>query len=282
MVGQHRPISFGSRLQNETPVSLFTVGYEEQKHTVRPDGFPVDQFLFSRSGKGTLDFYEAGTFSLGSDEWLLVPRGVPHEYSRKAGSQEPWEVGYISLTGKNVKLLIEHFEFEYLKVMKLRYSEKIWDTLDSLWVQTVRGEKEMEWTIAETIYAFLLQLRRVSFWQSDLLTNKNELNSAQLTVMQAASIIREQFADQLLLSQLAISLGYTHQHLNALFHRNFGMSMHQYLQKVRFEASLPFLRNSNLSIEEVARSVGLEVGSYIRLFKQKALSTPGRWRKANE
>ncbi|MEF3306861.1 AraC family transcriptional regulator [Paenibacillus sp. GYB003] len=68
-----------------------------------------------------------------------------------------------------------------------------------------------------------------------------------------------------------------------LFHQTYKTSIHRYLQRVRFEASLPLLRDRSLPVHEVARRVGLEVGSYIRMFKQMHGGiTPGNWREKNE
>lgn len=282
MIGQVRIIRFGSMLRSDMPLSLFTVGYNEQKHMVRPEGFPVVQFLMSRAGMGTFSFYEAGNFNLGPDEFIVVPPAVAHEYY-PLPDHTPWELGYISITGKNVDALLNHFEFDYLKVMKLRQSEEVWESLDKLWQLADAGMGDMEWTASEMLYGFLLLLHRQSHYPLDPAPGKSDATRAASAVKQAAAIIREHYSEPLLLSHLAQSLGYTHQHLNLLFHKKYRTSIYRYLQRVRFEASLTLLRDPSIPVHEVARRVGLEVGSFIRMFRQNwGGMTPGAWRKKDE
>ncbi|MDF2648001.1 MAG: hypothetical protein K0Q73_3806 [Paenibacillus sp.] len=281
MIGQIRIIRFGSMLKNEMPLSLFSVGYNEQKHIVRPEGFPVVQFLLVRSGSGTFDFYGADLLSLGPDEFIILPPSIPHEYYPNPSSV-PWELGYVSLTGRNVESLLHHLEFDSMKVMKMERSEKVWQSLDQLWAMADKGIHDLEWEVAGKLYDFLLLLKRLSYRHSADIVEINEGTRSSLAVKQAAEIIRKHYSEPLLLSHLAQSLGYTHQHLNLLFHQKYKTSVYHYLQRVRFEASLPLLRDHSLPVHEVARRVGLEIGSYIRLFRQMHGTTPGSWRKKNE
>ena len=69
-------------------------------------------------------------------------------------------------------------------------------------------------------------------------------------------------------------------HLSREFSRCMGMSIHQYLISCRIQAAKELLRESSLSVEDIACQVGIgHVSHFIQLFRDREGSTPLEYRK---
>lgn len=73
---------------------------------------------------------------------------------------------------------------------------------------------------------------------------------------------------------------YAPEYLNRLIKKHTGLSYSKYLQKIRLEHSVTLLTESQLPIEEIARSVGYtNLSFFYKLFRQKYGSTPNSFRQ---
>jgi len=95
----------------------------------------------------------------------------------------------------------------------------------------------------------------------------------------AHQYLLEHYKDEVTLSQIA---DYCHQQEAALcrtYKRETGMTLFQHLQYIRIESACKMLRNTSLSIAEVAYSCGFNTPSTLnRLFQEKIGMTPGKYR----
>lgn len=95
----------------------------------------------------------------------------------------------------------------------------------------------------------------------------------------AHQYLLEHYKDDVTLSQIA---DYCHQQEAALcrtYKRETGMTLFQHLQYIRIESACTMLRNTSLSIAEVAYSCGFNTPStFNRLFQEKIGMTPGKYR----
>jgi len=73
-----------------------------------------------------------------------------------------------------------------------------------------------------------------------------------------ANDLQNTYSQPLSLTDLGMHYGYTPQYLSQLFHRETGMSLTAYLQKIRIEKSCQLLSKTNLHIAEIGRQVGYE------------------------
>jgi len=96
----------------------------------------------------------------------------------------------------------------------------------------------------------------------------------------AHQYLLEHYKEEVTLSQIA---DYCHQQEAALcrtYKRETGMTLFQHLQYIRIESACTMLRNTSLSIAEVAYSCGFNTPStFNRLFLEKMRMTPGEYRK---
>jgi AraC-like DNA-binding protein len=92
---------------------------------------------------------------------------------------------------------------------------------------------------------------------------------------QVKEYIEEYYAEKITLEDLAAMAHYSAGHLNALFVELFGISIYQYLSKVRMHAAMKLLENGNMLVRDVAAAVGFQDQLYFsRYFRKFTGQTP--------
>lgn len=92
---------------------------------------------------------------------------------------------------------------------------------------------------------------------------------------QVKEYIDEYYAEKITLEDLAAMAHYSTGHLNALFTRLYGVSIYQYLSRIRIEAAARLLDAGNMLIKDAAAAVGFEDQLYFsRYFKKMTGRTP--------
>lgn len=83
------------------------------------------------------------------------------------------------------------------------------------------------------------------------------------------------------LRDLAVKYGYSPDYFGRLFHKVTGMSLSDYLIKVRINHAQIYLKNSTASVESIASRLGYEdTGFFCRQFKSRTGYSPGQYRKS--
>ena len=92
----------------------------------------------------------------------------------------------------------------------------------------------------------------------------------------------EHYAD-ITLEELAKKFGYSTQHIRRIIKKHTGYSFITALQHKRIERAMSLLRNTNLTVKEIAETVGLESPEYFtRRFKYERNITPTEYRKQQQ
>jgi len=71
-----------------------------------------------------------------------------------------------------------------------------------------------------------------------------------------AEYLHANYASPLSLKDMSAKLGYTPQYLSCLFHKETGVSLSGFLQRLRVEKSCAFLAQSRMSVSSIAQEVG--------------------------
>ena len=113
-----------------------------------------------------------------------------------------------------------------------------------------------------------------------MLLSADPLTPASSIVQQAKSIIDERYAEPLTLDDLAAAVGRSKRHLGALFEKQVGIPIHQYLTRVRLRRALELIREGE-KIEAVSLLVGYRSkANFYRHFKTQTGITPLAYRAA--
>ena len=101
-----------------------------------------------------------------------------------------------------------------------------------------------------------------------------------LHVRKALRFIQDRYADALTLGDVASAVGLSPGHLNALFRRQTARSVLAHVRDVRHREAQSLLRNTDLTVAEVARLVGHGDPYYFsRVFKMQERCTPLQYRR---
>lgn len=121
----------------------------------------------------------------------------------------------------------------------------------------------------------------LAFFQ--LLLRADETTPRQLGLPLAFEMeawLRQNAHTQLTLESLVNRFGYTRQYLIRIFRRQFGVTPMAFLNDFRLEQAIPWLLNSLLSVDEIARRCGFEDSNYFsRQFKKKYQLPPSLYRR---
>ncbi|MEY8338621.1 helix-turn-helix transcriptional regulator [Lachnospiraceae bacterium 62-35] len=101
---------------------------------------------------------------------------------------------------------------------------------------------------------------------------------------QIAVCIENEFASPLLSAHgFAEALNMNSTYLCRIFRASFQMSISEYINRTRIHHSLDYLENTNMPIEEIARTVGFEnTKYYFVLFKNFIGQTPRQYRISHQ
>jgi AraC-like DNA-binding protein len=99
-------------------------------------------------------------------------------------------------------------------------------------------------------------------------------------VSRALNLLQARFRENWSLDRLASESGMSRSRLAQLFRRQVGSSIHRVLNKVRVEHAQTLLKDSNLSIGEIAVDCGFATSQHFaRIFRQQAGSTAAEYRR---
>ena len=91
--------------------------------------------------------------------------------------------------------------------------------------------------------------------------------------------IDDHFGEHITMEDVADSVSMSPSYLSALFKEKMGMTVHDYLIRVRIEKSIELLGRRDLSIKQVMQQCGIESQSYYnRIFKKMIGLPPGKYR----
>lgn len=112
--------------------------------------------------------------------------------------------------------------------------------------------------------------------------NHDVLRSIHPAVLAAISTIKSKFAGELTVSSLALATNVSPDHLIRLFRKETGVTPSQYLWNYRIERGVELLRNSGLTVSEIAYRIGFKSSyHFARAVKNSTGSTPTEVRKKN-
>ncbi len=102
----------------------------------------------------------------------------------------------------------------------------------------------------------------------------------QKTVTKIIEYIEEHLGDNIHLKDIAKETGYSKYHLNRIFTKSTGQTIHKYLQERRLTESAKMLISSDKPLAEIALESGYSTQqAYTLAFRQYYLCTPQVYRK---
>jgi len=267
-----------ANMERILPLYVYVVGNHEQKHLVRPDGYPAHQLFLSRGGKGIFRVDGRPELHLTPGTALLLPADTPHEYYPDP-TGDGWDLGFAAFHGEMSGMLLKQLDPYVLTVLRLSDFDRLWGELEALWHLISLNGESAYWDSSKRMYGMLLSLLQDQSTgrpaRSDIYPS--EPNAALQT---AVKLIHDHYNERLLLANVARSAGYSVQHFHRLFVASFGVTPQQYITQLRMRRSVQLFRDSpGITVEKVAQQVGMETSYFIRMFKRFYGTTPKQYMK---
>ena len=223
-------------------------------------------------GKGTYHIKNE-KYSLQKGNIFLIPPGESTFY--RSDAEEPWLYAWLSFGGKVAEEIIHYsiFKEDNYSITSTniqQYSDIILECMNYS-----RDTLEDELKLNELIYRFLRLL----------LTDGGEFSPSvkqkfSRLAIEAMTYIGEHYVEEITVKDVADHLAVNRSHLSRVFHNHFGMSMKEWLLRVRINHAAYLLSMTNDSVENISYQVGFRsLVVFSRIFKKMTGETPTHYRK---
>ncbi|MCL1895140.1 MAG: response regulator [Clostridiales bacterium] len=129
---------------------------------------------------------------------------------------------------------------------------------------------------ASDVYAMLRRTIRESF--SSILENIDEVSGRPVT--RAKQYIKDRYSENISIGDIADQEGFNVSYFSTLFKKETGQTFSEYLTGVRMDEAKRLLKETNLSIAQICRSVGYsDVKHFTAVFRKSSGVKPSEYRK---
>ena len=228
------------------------------------------ELLYVLDGKLTLHLGNHLIFQAMPGDFLFVESGTPHrdEFAVLKGLrimllQFSWPDKEFFRVINNHSLLNLSYNVRSEVRRRLDYMRQNWESTP----QGLQNASVQLHGILLLFYFDLLKSRQNA--------EPQPLLPLQEAMRRAKHFLDQNYAEPLNLKQTAEHIGISPAYFSRSFHREYGVSFHQYLTSLRLEAAHRLLQTTRLQIGEIAARCGFSSSSYfIRTFRQHYKITP--------
>ncbi len=221
------------------------------------------------SGKGV--FY-CGTnkFNLGAGQMFVIFPGTVIKY--QADKSEPWHYSWVGFSGDDVKEIFGELGITPKNpVFTLENGDELLEN-----IRNMPPERTAD------LHTNLLFSARLYEFMALLLENKNTAHKRENAYYVAAKrYIKAHYFENISVHSVAAHVGISRKYLFAIFKSEQGLSPKDYIIDYRIKRAMEFLKNRELSIGDVAYSVGYsDPLAFSKMFAQKTGTSPTEYRKS--
>jgi AraC-like DNA-binding protein len=195
----------------------------------------------------------------------------------QASRLQPWTYSWVGFLGHKARsILYEAGLCESSPVFKAAYSKEIAFYLDSLENCLDSKEKGFHTKAEGFLYLLLAKLAELS---PDL--NKNKIaDTRDEYVEKAVQFIKVNYQREITVEKISKFIGYNRSYFTTLFKKRTGINLKSYLMNFRMEKAKELLKNTGLSINQVAFSSGYpDYFVFARQFKKMIGKSPSAYRQ---
>jgi AraC-like DNA-binding protein len=255
---------------------LTAAGYfpEAPGHLVeRAEGLPEGILIACVSNRGWVELERGKRLPIQMGDAVIIPPGIGHAYG--ADESNPWSILWahfrgihlprfarlLGLTRTNPILKLPPGAVERMRFNELYLTMEAGCTLSSLLASSAR---------LRTILIDLARLR---------VPAHQRIGSTYEALPQSIEWMRANRHRRVGLGELAAQAGLSVPHYSSCFKRHTGVSPMSYFQRLKVQHSAQLLALTDLRVDEIASSVGLDDSFYFsRLFKKVMGQSPRHFR----
>ncbi len=217
------------------------------------------------SGQGELHINKK-TYKIHAGQFFLIYPKQTAYY--KADDKDPWMYGWIEFDGS--------FSEKLMTVAGFSHDNHVLNDDDEVG-NILKNIIDLGWSDFETImghFWFFI----ASLTKGKLL--KKDENAAETYVSNAKKYIRSNLHKKITVTEIAQFLNIDRSYLTRIFKSIYDINTQQFILSLKMEMASQSLKKSNMTIKEVANSVGYDNQmEFSKLFKKHFHVTPTQWRE---
>ena len=207
--------------------------------------------------------------------FLITPNKVVHY---KADEENPWSYCWIGFKGLQVKTILQAAGISEQQPIFNISNLSLIDELHEQFLHAAQL-KSYDLMLQSIIYRVFSELV-----ESNRAENQNHALLAPSTeqyLKQANDWIEHNYSQKFLTTQIAQHIGLNSSYLSRLFKAEYDLSLKEYITQYRVNRAMELLKNSQLTISEVSRSVGY-TDSFVfsKMFKKHTGKSPSQYRQS--
>lgn len=226
------------------------------------------------SGKGQFEIGDS-TYSLAKGDGFWIPSDVRVRYT--ADNASPWTYSWVGFHGLKAETILQKAGLDRTNpVFSYTQDDRLRDTLLDM-VAAARPGSAGELMLTGHLYLFLGLMVENERRKNP---GKSTEGSRERYVRRAVEYIARHYTTPMRITEMSASLGLDRSYLSMLFTELLGKSPKAFLNEWRMSRAMELLQQTDLTVSEVARSVGYEDPiQFSKTFKTHAGNTPTSFRK---
>ena len=263
--------SFSSATEN----ALFIVNVGEEKclpsHAYGPAQRTNHLIHFVLSGQGKFYYGKGQTETVRAGQGFLILPGETTFY--QADAQDPWHYAWVGYRGHMAEALTRKAGLdEHRRVFTAANARAVWQILTDI-REDSRTLRLNQLSATGSLLRFIAHIAPLQDPQSDI-------SPAQSYCDKAIWYLEGNYDRAVSIQETADFVGLSRSHLYRLMREECGKTPKEMLLCIRMRHAQQLLRESTLSLDEIARLIGLQTGAQLGLaFRQHFGFTPGSYRK---
>ena len=247
-------------------------------HSFGPTERTLYVIHFVRRGRGR--FCIGGKeYSITAGEAFLISPGETTFY--EADEKQPWEYWWIGFQGIKAYEYILNAGFDkYTPVIHVDGMDQIIGCINNMLeahqltiANDLRRKSELMRVFAHLIEENGKKQKEVSGYDYP----------GAIYVRQAVDYLTYHYHERIKINELADYIGINRCYLTNSFKKQLGMSPQEYLVRLRMDKAASLIRNTGLSVSEIAARVGYEDPlAFSKIFRLKYGVSPRKWREMEE
>lgn len=253
-------------------------GYEdcEPGHFFGPAVREFYLFHYIFSGRGFFSTSE-NTYHLKEGQGFLIFPDDLNYY--QADENTPWSYGWLGVTGINAE--------EYFHQCGLSRKNPVWNgdkdefIEDCLLKMASANQQDTARYPRLTGYAYLILSRMIE--KSSLQQHQDKSGRHETYLKAAVRYVEQNYYRNIRIAEVAESIGLDRSYLGSLFKKHLNISMQDYLADLRMTKACRLLKNAELRVADVSRSVGYaDQLQFSKVFKAHTGLSPLEYRRKYE
>lgn len=278
MRGRYKMLCQSNMLQNSNIGDLTVYNWGQEKCTSGHSYGPAvrDHYLihYILDGKGIFQVGDE-TYHLTKGQGFLICPDIITFY--KADSEEPWHYTWVGFHGTKAKYYLELSNLKQDNPIFLYDQDKYIENC-LMKMSAIDGFSEHDAVeLTGLLYLFISKLIEIGGLHSHNIQSKDP---KEVYVDRAIQYIERNYSRNLTISQLSHYIGINRKYLCQLFNKYLDRTPQQFLIDYRMDKASYLLKNTNLYVGDIARSVGYEDPlQFSKMFKKVKGISPKHYRE---